>query len=398
MILKELSIINYKNIAQAELQLSPKINCFIGNNGMGKTNLLDAVYYLSFCRSYTNPVDSQIIKHDSDICMLQGKYIFEDSTQEEIYSGIRRRQKKQFKRNKKEYERLSDHIGLIPLVMISPADIELITGASEGRRRFMDIAISQFDKEYLRALVRYNKALQQRNALLKNDEDLIDITLLELWEDQMVEDGVLIYNKRVEFIMKLTPMFNDFYSRVSGSAETVSFEYISQLNDGDFKDKMKGNRQRDLSIGHTTVGVHRDELEMLLNGFPIKKIGSQGQNKTYFVSLKLAQFKYLLDTGNTTPILVLDDIFDRLDSKRVEEIVKLPLTKGKNQLIVKYYNGYEKELSYSITPLNEWTIFENNLSSYNLQEKEYHTISLTAEDAESYVSPIRMNNIVIELN
>jgi DNA replication and repair protein RecF len=294
MILKELSIINYKNIAQAELQLSPKINCFIGNNGMGKTNLLDAVYYLSFCRSYTNPVDSQIIKHDSDICMLQGKYIFEDSTQEEIYSGIRRRQKKQFKRNKKEYERLSDHIGLIPLVMISPADIELITGASEGRRRFMDIAISQFDKEYLRALVRYNKALQQRNALLKNDEDLIDITLLELWEDQMVEDGVLIYNKRVEFIMKLTPMFNDFYSRVSGSAETVSFEYISQLNDGDFKDKMKGNRQRDLSIGHTTVGVHRDELEMLLNGFPIKKIGSQGQNKTYFVSLKLAQFKYLL--------------------------------------------------------------------------------------------------------
>lgn len=323
MILKELSIINYKNIAQAELQLSPKINCFIGNNGMGKTNLLDAVYYLSFCRSYTNPVDSQIIKHDSDICMLQGKYIFEDSTQEEIYSGIRRRQKKQFKRNKKEYERLSDHIGLIPLVMISPADIELITGASEGRRRFMDIAISQFDKEYLRALVRYNKALQQRNALLKNDEDLIDITLLELWEDQMVEDGVLIYNKRVEFIMKLTPMFNDFYSRVSGSAETVSFEYISQLNDGDFKDKMKGNRQRDLSIGHTTVGVHRDELEMLLNGFPIKKIGSQGQNKTYFVSLKLAQFKYLLDTGNTTPILVLDDIFDRLDSKRVEEIVKL---------------------------------------------------------------------------
>lgn len=323
MILKELSIINYKNIAQAELQLSPKINCFIGNNGMGKTNLLDAVYYLSFCRSYTNPVDSQIIKHDSDICMLQGKYIFEDSTQEEIYSGIRRRQKKQFKRNKKEYERLSDHIGLIPLVMISPADIELITGASEGRRRFMDIAISQFDKEYLRALVRYNKALQQRNALLKNDEDLIDITLLELWEDQMVEDGVLIYNKRVEFIMKLTPMFNDFYSRVSGSTETVSFEYISQLNDGDFKDKMKGNRQRDLSIGHTTVGVHRDELEMLLNGFPIKKIGSQGQNKTYFVSLKLAQFKYLLDTGNTTPILVLDDIFDRLDSKRVEEIVKL---------------------------------------------------------------------------
>ena len=193
MILTELSIINYKNIAQAELNLSPKINCFIGNNGMGKTNLLDAVYYLSFCKSYTNPIDSQIIKHDEDLCMWQGKYVFEDFSEEEIYSGIRRRQKKQFKRNKKEYERLSDHIGLIPLVMISPADSELITGASEGRRRFMDIAISQFDKEYLRALVKYNKSLQQRNALLKIEEEYIDDTLLGLWEDQMVESGILIH-------------------------------------------------------------------------------------------------------------------------------------------------------------------------------------------------------------
>lgn len=323
MILTDLSIINYKNIAQAELNFSPKINCFIGNNGMGKTNLLDAVYYLSFCKSYTNPVDTQIIKHDADFCMLQGKYVFEDSSQEEIYSGIRRRQKKQFKRNKKEYERLSDHIGLIPLVMISPADSDLITGASDGRRRFMDIAISQFDKEYLRALVKYNKALQQRNALLKNDEELIDNTLLELWEDQMVESGEVIHKRRAEFIQKLTPIFNDFYNRVSRSTENVSFDYISQLNDGDFKSKMIANRQRDMIIGHTATGIHRDELEMLLDGFPIKKVGSQGQNKTYFVSLKLAQFKYLLETGETTPILVLDDIFDRLDSSRVEEIVKL---------------------------------------------------------------------------
>ena len=210
MILTELSIINYKNIAQAELNLSPKINCFIGNNGMGKTNLLDAVYYLSFCKSYTNPIDSQIIKHDEDFCMLQGKYVFEDFSEEEIYSGIRRRQKKQFKRNKKEYERLSDHIGLIPLVMISPADSELITGASEGRRRFMDIAISQFDKEYLRALVKYNKSLQQRNALLKIEEEYIDDTLLGLWEDQMVESGILIHERRNEFIKKLTPIFNYF--------------------------------------------------------------------------------------------------------------------------------------------------------------------------------------------
>ena len=323
MVLNELTIINYKNIAQAELSLSPKINCFIGNNGMGKTNLLDAVYYLSFCKSYTNPIDSQIISHDADMCMLQGKYSFKDESEEIVYSAVRRRQKKQFKRNKKEYDRLSDHIGLIPLVMISPTDNELITGASEGRRKFMDMAISQFDKEYLRALVRYNKALQQRNALLKLEGEQIDESLLELWEDQMVADGSFIYQKRKEFIEKLTPIFNVYYSQISCSAEVVSFDYISQLNEGDFSELMVRNRLRDMAIGHTTTGIHRDELEMLLDGFPLKKVGSQGQNKTYFVSLKLAQFRYLLDTGGSTPIILLDDIFDRLDANRVEEIVKL---------------------------------------------------------------------------
>lgn len=323
MILTELSIINYKNIAQAELNFSPKINCFIGNNGMGKTNLLDAVYYLSFCKSYTNPIDLQIIKHDTDFCLLQGKYIFEDDSREEIYSAVRRRQKKQFKRNKKEYERLSDHIGLMPLVIVSPSDNELIIGGSDERRKFMDIAISQFDKEYLRALMRYNKALQQRNALLKEDDAQIDLTLLELWEERMIEDGTFINRKRKEFVNELIPIFNNFYGRISRSADNVTFDYVSQLNDSDFEQMMLSNRQRDVAVGHTTTGIHRDELEMLLDGYPIKKVGSQGQNKTYFVSLKMAQFHYLLKTGNTTPILLLDDIFDRLDSKRVEEIVKL---------------------------------------------------------------------------
>ncbi len=323
MILEELSIINYKNLVQAELQFSPKINCFIGNNGMGKTNLLDAVYYLSFCKSYTNPVDSQIIHHDADVCMLQGRFFDEEGVREEIYSGIRRRQKKQFKRNKKEYDRLSDHIGLIPLVMISPADSELITGGSEGRRKFLDMAISQFDKEYLRALVRYTKALHQRNVLLKNEEEFLDATLLELWEDQMIEEGSLIYRRRKAFIDEFTPIFNDFYARISQSGEQVSFDYISQLNETDFREMLRRNRQRDMAFGHTTAGIHRDELEMLLDGYPIKKVGSQGQNKTYFVSLKLAQFHFLLQTGHTTPILLLDDIFDRLDANRVEEIVKL---------------------------------------------------------------------------
>ena len=255
--------------------------------------------------------------------MLQGRFLSEENAREEIYSAIRRRQKKQFKRNKKDYERLSDHIGLIPLVMISPADNELITGGSDTRRKFLDMAISQFDKEYLRALVRYTKALQQRNVLLKNEEESSDITLLELWEDQMVEEGCLIHRKRKAFIEEFTPIFNDFYARISQSGETVSFDYISQLNEADFREILGRNRQRDMAFGHTTTGIHRDELEMLLDGYPIKKVGSQGQNKTYFVSLKLAQFHFLQQTGHTTPILLLDDIFDRLDAHRVEEIVKL---------------------------------------------------------------------------
>ncbi|MGI6046728.1 MAG: DNA replication/repair protein RecF [Petrimonas sp.] len=323
MILKQLSIINYKNLAQVELELSPKINCFVGNNGMGKTNLLDAIYYLSFCRSYTNPIDIQIIKHDADVCMLQGKYEFENQGEEEIYCGLRRRQKKQFKRNKKEYEKLSDHIGFIPLVMISPADIEIIQGGSEERRKFMDIAISQFDKEYIHALIRYNKALQQRNAMLKMDDNEIDFTLLELWEEQMVEDGTFIFEKRQAFVEEFIPIFEEFYKIISLSNEDVTFNYVSQLSDRNFAVRLRETRRRDIAIGHTTIGIHRDELEMLLNGFPIKKVGSQGQNKTYFVSMKLAQFHYLLKTGKRTPILLLDDIFDRLDANRVEEIMKL---------------------------------------------------------------------------
>lgn len=323
MILKNISILNYKNLSQVELQLSPKINCFVGDNGMGKTNLLDAVYYLSFCKSYTNPIDSQIINHDADVCMVQGKYQMEDSHNEEIYCGLRRRQKKQFKRNKKEYDKLSDHIGLIPLVMISPADSEIIHGASEERRKFMDMVISQFDKQYMQSLIRFNKALQQRNAILKMEDHQIDFTLLQIWEDEMATEGKIIHEKRQAFVETFTPIFNEFYKKISQSGESVSFDYISQLKTNDYAEKLIETRRRDIAVGHTTTGVHRDDLEMLLDGYPIKKVGSQGQIKTYFVSMRLAQFHYLLNKSKKTPILLLDDVFDKLDAHRVEEIVKL---------------------------------------------------------------------------
>ncbi len=322
MILERLSILSYKNIDQADLTFSSKVNCFLGNNGMGKTNLLDAIYYLSFCKSHNNLIDSQNIKHDADFSLIQGYYKQDDGKEDEFFCGLKRRQKKQFKRNKKEYEKLSDHIGCLPLVMISPADSELITGGSEERRKFMDVVLSQFDKEYLQALIRYNKALQQRNALLKSDIQA-DAALYELWEEQLAAEGQIIYAKRKLFIEQFVPTFQHYYNFICQSNESVSLAYESQLSEGNLLDLLKQKRERDKILGYTTAGVHRDDLDMRLGEYSIKKVGSQGQNKTYVVALKLAQFDFLQKSGKITPILLLDDIFDKLDSSRVEQIVKL---------------------------------------------------------------------------
>lgn len=323
MILKKISVLNYKNIVQAELAFSPKMNCFIGHNGEGKTNLLDAVYFLSFCKSATNPVDSQNIRHGEDFFMLQGKYEHESGEQEEVFCGMKRRQKKSFKRNKKEYKRLSDHIGLVPVVLVSPADADLISGGSEERRRFMDMVIVQYDHEYLDALVRYNKALQQRNVLLKQEEEP-DEALMELWEEMMAQEGEKIYEKRKAYVEEFIPVFQDFYARISREKEHVGLRYISHGQRGELLDVIRRDRARDRIMGYSLHGVHKDDLEMTLGEFPIRREGSQGQNKTYLIALKLAQFDFLRRTGSrTTPLLLLDDIFDKLDADRVEQIVKL---------------------------------------------------------------------------
>ena len=323
MILKQISILNYKNLEQVVLEFSPKMNCFIGQNGMGKTNLLDAVYYLSFCKSATNPIDSQNMMHDKDFFVIQGVYESESGDREEVYCGMKRRQKKVFKRNKKEYSRLSDHIGFIPLVMVSPADTELIAGGSEERRRFMDVVISQYDKEYLEALIRYNKALQQRNTLLKAEAEL-DEELLAVWEEMMAMTGEVVYRKRCEFIDEFIPTFQTFYSHISQDKEAVNLSYESHAKHGSLLNQLKESRVRDRIMGYSLKGVHKDDLTMQLGEYPIKREGSQGQNKTYLIALKLAQFDFLRRTGsNTIPLLLLDDIFDKLDASRVEQIVKL---------------------------------------------------------------------------
>lgn len=321
--LNHISILNYKNIQEADLSLSPKLNCFIGSNGEGKTNILDAVYFLSFCKSANNSVDSQVIRHGDDFFVIQGQYVSEQNDAEDIYCGMKRGTKKRFRRNKKDYKKLSEHIGLIPLVMVSPDDAELISGGSEVRRKFMDVVISQYDREYLDALIRYNKALLQRNTLLKMEEEP-DWTLVSLWEEQMAIEGDKIFKARTEFISAFMPIFQKFYQLISSEHETVELEYVSHGQRGNLLDVIQRDRAKDRIVGYSLHGVHKDDLIMSLGGFPLKKEGSQGQCKTFVVALKFAQFDFLRRTGRkTTPILLLDDIFDKLDARRVEQIVKL---------------------------------------------------------------------------
>ena len=318
MILEKLSLINYKNITETTLELSPKINCFIGRNGAGKTNVLDAVYYLSFCHSASNPVDSQVIRHQQEFMMLEGMY-GDDLT---ITCGMKRGQKKHFKRNKKEYRRLSEHIGLIPIVMVSPADVYLIAGGSEERRRLMDVVIAQMSPTYMEALTRYNKALTQRNTLLKQDEEP-DVEILSIFEEQMATAGEEIFRHRTQLAETLTPLFQQYYERISGGREQVALQYTSHCQRGPLLEVIQRDRWKDRAVGYSLHGVHRDDLEITLDGHPMKREGSQGQLKTFVTSLKLAQFELLRQAMGNTPILLLDDIFDKLDALRVEQIVEL---------------------------------------------------------------------------
>ncbi len=333
MILKKLTILNYRNIATAELDFSPKINCFVGHNGEGKTNVLDAILFLSLTKSMANSIDSMNIRHGQDMMMLQGIYDL-NGTEEEISIGMKLHQKKHVKRNKKEYKRLTEHIGLLPIIIASPNDSALISGGSDERRRLMDIVISQYDAEYMTALTTYNKALQQRNALLKADEEPSD-DIMTLFEEMMAENGERIYQKRKAFIEEFIPVFQHFYSLISGGDEPVSLQYISHGDRGNLLDTIQRDRQKDRIMGYSLHGIHKDELEMTLGGYPIKREGSQGQNKTYIISLKLAQFDFLKRTGSkTTPLLLLDDIFDKLDAQRVEQIVNLVASDAFGQIFI----------------------------------------------------------------
>lgn len=322
--IEELSLVNFKNFEHAEFKFTDGLNCFIGNNGAGKTNLMDAIYYLSFCKSFLNSIDGQNIRFDQDFFMIQGKYSRLESD-ETVYCGLKRSQKKIFKRNQKEYKKLSEHIGLIPLIIVTPSDTNLIMGGSEDRRRFVDTVISQYDAVYLDNLIRYNRAVQQRNILLKQfaGRNTFSADSIDVWDDQLVKYGQEIHAVRISFIEKLQPIFQKYYELISGGKEEVGLKLQSELTDNNFEQLLKDSVGKDRMLQYTSTGTHKDDFEFELAGYPIKKFGSQGQKKTYLVALKLAQFDFMKEISGLTPILLLDDIFDKLDKNRVEQIVKL---------------------------------------------------------------------------
>lgn len=363
MIIEKISILNFKNIEEAALNFSPKMNCLFGDNGMGKTNLLDALYYLSFIRSYNNLPDSQLITHEAEFSVLQGRYKDGEST-ENIFCGIKRRQKKVLKRNDKEYDRLSEHIGLIPIVMISPVDSELIQGGSNERRKFIDMLISQYDKEYLHALINYNKSLYQRNSLIKEVTSSSDYSLFEILEEQMEIYGNIIFDKRKKFMIDFLPIFKKYYSIISGENEIVNLKYTSQLDDFSLSYLLSSKREKDRVHGYTSSGIHKDDFDFLLGDYLIRKIGSQGQNKTYLIALKLAQFSILVAKGSSTPILLLDDLFDKLDAKRVERIIELVAQNEFGQIFITDTNrNYMDEILESME--HDYRLFQVNQGVIN---------------------------------
>ncbi len=322
--IQDISVVNFKNLREVKVEFSPKLNCFIGKNGSGKTNMLDAVYYLSFCKSFSNSIDQLNINHDESFFMLNGNYRRMDS-HENISCGLKKGLKKQFKRNSKVYKKLLEHIGLLPLVMITPSDVDLILGGSDERRKFMDGVISQYNQQYLDDLMKYNRALLQRNNLLKQffAERNFDRELIEIWDIQLIEYGTKIHEHRKDFVEKLIPVFQRYYSFISQENEKVSLVHQSGLYEKNMEMLLNESLKKDLSVQFTTEGIHKDDLVFYIGDYPIKKLGSQGQMKTYLISLKLAQFDFIKEISGLKPILLLDDIFDKLDQYRVEQIVKV---------------------------------------------------------------------------
>ena len=335
MFLKKLALVNYKNFSSASFDFDAKINCFVGNNGIGKTNVLDAIYTLAFGKSYFNTIASQNIKHGEAFYVVDG-YFKNKDREEHIICSLKKGQKKIIKKNDKVYDKLSDHLGTVPLVIISPADRDLITEGSDTRRRFIDSVISQADKLYLTNLISYNKVLSQRNSLLKYFalNSTFDATTLSIYNEQLDNYGTIIYQKRKEFLESFIPIFEERYQKIANVQETVTLKYQSQLHNDSLINLLEASLQKDQALQYTSQGIHKDDLNLLIGGFPVKKFGSQGQQKSYLIALKLAQFDSIKNQSGTTPILLLDDIFDKLDANRVSQIIQMVDDENYGQIFI----------------------------------------------------------------
>ncbi len=335
MFLKKISLFNYKNFSEASFEFDSKINCFVGKNGVGKTNVLDAVYHLANGKSYFNPLAVQNIRHEEDFFVIDGEFE-KANRQEQIVCSFKKGQKKILKRNGKAYEKFSDHIGFIPVVIISPADNDLIIEGSETRRRFMDTVISQLDSSYLQTLIQYHKVVSQRNALLKYFalNHVFENDTLSIYNEQLHDLGAVIFEKRKEFITAFLPIFNKHHQAITGLGEQVQLVYESHLLEKDTLSLLEQNLAKDRALQYTSVGIHKDDLVFQIDSYPIKKFGSQGQQKSFLIALKLAQFEFVKKQSGEKPILLFDDIFDKLDESRVSKIVEMVNQEEFGQLFI----------------------------------------------------------------
>lgn len=320
MYLRKLVLINFKNIAQAEITLSERLNCFVGDNGAGKTNVLDAVYYLSMSKSALTMTDGQSVRHGEDFFVVEGTYAGDSGSSDTVNCSFLRRSGKVLKLNGKEYDRMADHVGRFPVVMVSPQDSVLITDAAEERRRYLNAFLSQLDHDYLASLMRYNAVLAERNRFLKSSSDE---QMLQIYDMQLADHAARIYERRRDIIDRMRPLVAEFYRRLSGDREQVEIEYRSELASASMAELLSASRERDIINGFTTSGIHRDDMSLRIGGYPLRKYGSQGQQKSFLMSLKLAQYRILTEVCGERPLLLLDDLFDKLDTSRVENLLTL---------------------------------------------------------------------------
>lgn len=318
--LKKLSLINFKNLSQTDIALSEGINCFVGDNGAGKTNILDAIHYLSMSKSAFTMTDGQSVRHGEEFFFTEGNYSSDGGAMEQVVCSFSRRTGKVLKRNGKEYERVADHVGLFPVVIVSPRDTDLITDAAEERRRYLNGFISQLDRVYLNSIMRYNAVLTERNRFLKSSSDE---AMLQIYDMQLAEHGTRVYEARQKMVERMQPMVAEYYRTLSDDREQVEIEYRSELQDMPMQDVLLRARERDIVNQFTTAGVHRDDLVFRIGGYPLRKYGSQGQQKSFLIALKLAQYRLLAEATGEKPILLLDDLFDKLDMGRVEQLLTI---------------------------------------------------------------------------